>query len=392
MSYQSALVTKHPAPWPRIAGRAVQRALIAGASLFASLCVAWSDVAFRYLDASAPAAHFSLVVKTPGHMCSGVLIAPDVVLTAAHCLLQLRLAPDEIRLLFAAALPRGRGVDTGFNCRGQKFAVNPLWGTLQIPAALPPFDMAVIKFTCNTPPGFQPIAIDFAALKHLIARHSPGGATTDDMALSAVGYGNLTAQDPLPGEKREIEKSDPRLKLRSVAVRAPSAVEALTSVTLQGEGGFVCHGDSGGALFWAEAATGRSVLFGVTSMSGTAKKCVATSFAARIDANYDWLRGAMIEIGAQTPVPPRPGGASSCATTQIVTRADATPLFKEIVTTNACAEEIACATIGWSVRSSGSPLGFKQNLRLQGFVRSVTRASAPNLAEGGYATALCDKM
>jgi hypothetical protein len=141
-----------------------------------------------------------------------------------------------------------------------------------------------------------------------------------------------------------------------------------------------------------DAATGRNVLFGVSSMAGALKACVATSFAARIDANYDWLRGAMIEMGAEQPVPLRPGGASACATTEIVTHADATPLSKEIVTTNTCAEEIACATIGWTARTSGRPLGFKQTLRLQRFVRHVTEMSAPNLAEAGYATAFCNKF
>ena len=384
-------MTREPNPRPRIWRRAAKGALIACASLIASLCSARSVAAFRYLEPSATAAHFSLVVRTPGHLCSGVLIAPDVVLTAAHCLLQLRLAPDEIRLLFANALPRGRGADTGFNCRGQKFAVNPLWGTLRTPAALPPFDMAVIKFACDTPPAFQPIVIDVAAIEQLIVQHSSGGGASDDIPLSAVGYGNLTAEVALPGEKREVEKFDPRLKLRSVAVRAPRALEALTPVTLQGEGGFVCHGDSGGAVFWTDATTGRNLLFGVSSMAGAAKQCVATSYASRIDANYDWLRGAMLEIGAQTPLPPRPGGASACATTEIVTHSEGTALSKEIVTTNTCAETIACAVLVWTSRSQGSPLAFRQNLLLQRFVRQSAPISAPNLSDGGYAQAICDK-
>jgi hypothetical protein len=384
-------VTNNRALWRSLGKSTARRALVVGASLFASIGAARSDSPFRYIDASAPAAHFSLVVKTPGHLCSGVLIAPDVVVTAAHCLLQLRLAPDEIRLLFADALPRGRRADKGADCRGQKFAVNPLWGTLQMPAALPAFDLAAIKFACQTPPSFQPIDVDFAKIEQLIAQHSSGGVT-DDIPLSVVGYGNITAPDTRPGEKREVEKFDPRLKLRIVAVRAPRDFGALASLTLQGESGFICHGDSGGAVFLTDAATGRNVLFGVSSMAGAVKGCVATSFAARIDANYDWLRGAMIEIGAERPVPARSGGASACATTEIVMHADATPLSKEIVTTNACAENIACATIGWTARSSGRPLGFKQDLRLGAFVRHVTQMSTPNLADGGYATALCDKM
>jgi hypothetical protein len=359
--------------------------------LIASLCEARPDSSFRYIDASAPAAHFSLVVKTPGHLCTGVLVSPDVVVTAAHCLLQLRLAPDDIRLLFVDALPRGRGADNGFNCRGQKFAVNPLWGTLQLPASQPAFDMAAIKFACKTPPGFEPIDIDFAKIEQLIAQHSVGGAATD-IPLSVVGYGNMAAQGARPGERRVVEKYDPRLKLRDVAVRAPRDFDTLASLTVPGESGFICHGDSGGAVFLTDAATGRNVLFGVSSMAGAAKGCAATSFAARLDANYDWLRSAMIEIGAEQPVPARSRGASACATTEIVTHADATSLSKDIVTTNGCAESIVCATIGWSARSSGRPLGFKQDLRLGPFVRQVTALAAANLAEGGYATALCDKL
>jgi hypothetical protein len=39
-----------------------------------------------------------------------------------------------------------------------------------------------------------------------------------------------------------------------------------------------------------------------------------------------------------------------------------------------------------------APLGFKQALRLKRFERRVTQMPEPNLAEGGYATAICDKM
>ena len=74
-----------------------------------------------------------------------------------------------------------------------------------------------------------------------------------------------------------------------------------------------------------------------------------------------------------------------------MTHADATPVSKEIVTTNACPENIVCAILGWSARSQGGPLGFTQNLLLPRFVRHVTPMAAPNLIEGGYAAAICEK-
>jgi hypothetical protein len=66
-------------------------------------------------------------------------------------------------------------------------------------------------------------------------------------------------------------------------------------------------------------------------------------------------------------------------------------LSKEIVTTNTCAETIACAVLVWTARSQGSPLAFRQNLLLQRFVRQSAPISAPNLSDGGYAQAICDE-
>lgn len=328
-------------------------------TLLASSVGARSDEPFKYVDGSNPASKFSLMVRTPGRYCTGTLIAPDIALISAHCLALKDLEADQVRISFSAAASPKSYAAVPPACHGRGLAVNPLWGDLQLTGTQSAFDLGLVYFSCKLPPGARPITVDYAQITSLTSLHARSGMVTGDVPLSVVGYGSLAVDNPDPRKSVSVETPDPRLKLRQIELRVPRSEAAPTIVTLQGTRGFICHGDSGGAIFSPGSATEPSYLFGVNSKTGFGQGCTTTSFAARIDTNYDWLRDAMIALGSHAPIRKRSSSASSCAKIKAVAQADASPPFREIVLSNSCSEDISCSFLGWSALSSGqmNPFG-----------------------------------
>jgi len=359
-------------------------------ALLTSIVSARSNEPFKYVDSSNPAAAFTLMVRTPGKYCTGTLIAPDIALTAAHCLAPKDLEADQVRISFSAAASRKSNATVPPACHGRGLAVNPLWGDLQFIGTQPAFDLGLVYFSCQLPSNAQPITIDYAQMTSLTSLHGRSGMVTEDFPLSVVGYGNLSIDNPDPHKSIAIETPDPRLKLRQIELRVPRSEAAPTIVTLQGTRGFICHGDTGGAIFSPGSATEPSYLFGINSKTGFGQGCTTTSFAARVDTNYDWLRDAMIALGSHAPIRKRSSSASACAKIKAVAQADASPPFREIVLSNACSEDINCSFLGWSALSSGQMNPFGEKLRL-GANEQHTIKIYTHKPEQGYATAICDR-
>ncbi len=196
-------------------------------------------------------------------LCSGVLIAPDVVLTAAHCLdIFGTEGPYEVFLgtqLLPEPEPGGRFV------RVAKAARHPAY-VRETHA----YDAALLRLASpvQTPP--MPLL------------ESPSSALAPGVTARALGYGDTKNPQEPAGRRRQ--------GTLTVTDVTPAAFRAGPSP------GMSCVGDSGGPVLVREGA--REVLAGLTASGDVA--CRTEALNVRVDALRDFLQPFLADV----PVPP----------------------------------------------------------------------------------------
>jgi hypothetical protein len=196
-------------------------------------------------------AHVVRIESTTGELCSGVLIAQDLVLTAAHCVLQ-------------RARYRVIAVDRRFRSRSvavEAVTTHPDFIAGTTPRTQPGTDLGLIKLARPLGPDFRPL----------------------DPARAARPRAGLPVRIAGFGTTRELDKRTARTLREApmvvlgdlqVANRVVVVVDNQTMAMRPGVG--ACRGDSGGPIL-TEGGAGLELVGIISWSSGALRAAVATA-------------------------------------------------------------------------------------------------------------------
>lgn len=201
--------------------------------------------------------------QAKGGICTGSLIAANLVLTAGHCINVEN--PQETVVFFGTSLKEiTEQVQTG-NQTNIRFAAKVVrherFGAGRTPAGAGGTnnDIGLILIEEKAPQGFQLAKIAPAQLSRTLRAGS-------EVTLSGFGV-NKFQRHPVTGESLVSEGSGVLRKVDKIKLLSilPSG-EELTFDQSIGRG--ACHGDSGGPALLFDKVTKRNVVIGVTSRGG----------------------------------------------------------------------------------------------------------------------------
>ncbi|MBC7690907.1 MAG: trypsin-like serine protease [Methylotenera sp.] len=220
----------------------------------------------------------ALMMKTASGMatCTGSIIAQDIIVTAAHCLIAENGQPlqaSDLRVIFGTNLNDRKTISRVAEVIGTRF--NPAFPT-HMKQNYDHSDIGVIRFKGGLPAGF--------GIAALLPRSLPLRA---GMVVELAGYGISNARaDSGDGILR---KTDVQLASKFIS-KSEVAVD-------QRAGKGACHGDSGGPAFVTQGS--QHYLFGVTSRGDVGDRfCDTLGIYTLISAHTGFLRQSIGQLRA----------------------------------------------------------------------------------------------
>ncbi len=234
--------------------------MLALAWLLSALAPAEAIVGDAEIAAHRVAQHLVLIRSTRG-ICTGTVLARDLVLTAAHCVREgekIRVRLDGDRHTYAV----------------QQSALHPRFD--RAPSAMPTrVDVALLKLARPLPADARPA---------LLGRQP----TTNGEAILVAGYGRATLDSPrITGRARmaTLLTLDRRLGAQ-LMLRDPTGLQESARLG-------ACSGDSGGPAF---AVREGLVVIGV--VTAAPESCGGLTVVTPIVAHYDWIVDTARELGS----------------------------------------------------------------------------------------------
>lgn len=214
------------------------------------------------------AAHAAMVVSTRGSACTGIVLAPDLLLTAAHCV--------EPRADYAVAIV-GEGPPRLIPVA--RVAVHPRFNPDQFRTRRPTPDLALVKLAAPLPDSFRPAMLTTA--EGLPARGT-------DFTLAGFG---VTAEG--------AAKTAGTLR----ALRLPSIGNTggiMVRLAAPGGAAGACIGDSGGPAFQDGAVAG---VIGWVTGPGGARGCGGVTGVTLVSVHRGWITATAAALGSPLSSP-----------------------------------------------------------------------------------------
>lgn len=226
-------------------------------------------------------------LKAGAVICTGSLIANNMVVTAAHCTSE---NPLERGILFSRKIPKTQSEAAQMQARRVVAGrTSPLWPRLKATQRADWGDIAVLRFVGEVPQGFKPAKLLTQA-----------SALKDGGSAIIAGFGITDGRLNTPTDqllKTEVKFAQARF----------SSSEVLFD---QNNKHGACHGDSGGPAF---VRVGQEMLlFGVTSRGYQDPDDTCEKFAVytNIVSYISWIRSTMASLNLVKKVEkiPQPAG------------------------------------------------------------------------------------
>lgn len=248
------------------------------------------DPIYRGTPAPNDPAVVALTMQGQGAFCTGTLITPTIVLTAAHCLQELSGYLDYTRVFFGADA-EGSGVTRNV----RRIAQHPTYSDRALTG-----DIGLVELTTAAPAEVTPIPYLPASKGLSSADH--GGS------IRFVGFGYT--ETGAYGQRRQVNGQIGKVCTSGQCTYMGDYLNAGTFAYAQSNGG-PCSGDSGGPAFISR--DGQPYVVGVTSYGD--QECAIMGVSTSVDYYEAFILDFMAGGGGvvDEPVTPSDCNSASCA-------------------------------------------------------------------------------
>ncbi len=293
-------------------------------------------------------ARFSvLLINKSGGGCSAVLVAPDILLTNAHCVGG---PAESFEAIFAlqSTDPKAKTRQTS------AAAVHPLYKPRKNNDATEffRFDVALVKLSTPAPAPYEPINFQFTGLitgDTYDILQGPNRIYSRDQMFHSSGFGGTEGEEalkvlaidaPLPKFESTNLNSAGRLKRRFFSsARVKGTILFKSPNRLKRESGG-CQGDSGGPI-WVIGQQGKPFLVAINAWGFSDDQCWSGQ-GVWLAGHYDWIAEQSQRLGSKAPIPPRLNNPAGCVTDETRSTVATGLLRIDFAVKNSCGRPVSC--------------------------------------------------